>query len=695
MANKSLRIPTIAGGNDKYVTVRLENEVDFYEILSLKISQKDVYGTFNSDYGVIVGRVIANGGIGIPNVKLSIFIPISDEDKMRAEISAIYPYSSPRDKDLDGVRYNLLPRVSVNNPFIEVGRTSPRVPIGTFPTKEEITANESFLEVYEKYYKFTTVTNQSGDYMFFGVPIGIQTVHMSVDITDIGIFSMTPGTMISSLGYSPNLFTDNGGQIKYGTDLEILPNVETQEIAVEVRPFWGDTENFEIGITRQDFKIRATVVASFSIFGSVFTDAYSAGWGSNGMLNRMTKNDEIDGSDTEKYEYNLNIVSKRNGDVNVTLFTIPSRISDANVVSGNFDTAKDIVAMDKNEYSTILDSGQFILTAPCNRTKKVMNESGELVITTDDDVNGIFTEFYGFITIKYGANLTNVLYKSPTDGNRIDITRIKIPQSADRNPNNPGNPPTTNATLTFGRGALPDGDEKSLARNERWRKQAYKFSFGELYGIAKFNGTVWGEGGEITDPNAAYGPVNQAYRNPARNSGAIICNDIPDFTDEIAEIGFVPNRIDVPIDYGSAGASGDPKVPVFAAEWLNFSIYLPQFRATTSSNTDASDNLTDYKDNKSGMVRTNTQLVGGIVKDTNFFLRSDYHPTDFIHVPKSDIVKMATAPKKGYTNEDSIFISDPLTGTDYKSLPSGSTKYFFKGIGTADCIQFLIENGIV
>ena len=56
----------------------------------------------------------------------------------------------------------------------------------SFPIKEEIVTNPIFLDVYKKYYKYTALTNNSGDYMIFGVPIGTQTVHMSVDITDIG-----------------------------------------------------------------------------------------------------------------------------------------------------------------------------------------------------------------------------------------------------------------------------------------------------------------------------------------------------------------------------------------------------------------------------------------------------------------------------------------------------------------------------
>ena len=56
--------------------------------------------------------------------------------------------------------------------------------------------------------------------MMFGIPTGTQTVHMSVDITDIGKYSLTPETMCVMLGYSPNLFVNNIS-IKPSTDLNI------------------------------------------------------------------------------------------------------------------------------------------------------------------------------------------------------------------------------------------------------------------------------------------------------------------------------------------------------------------------------------------------------------------------------------------------------------------------------------------
>ena len=105
---KSYRIRT-QPGVDKSIQVQVEQDFDFLEILSLKLRQEDVYTRFCADYGVVVGRVFANGGTGIPNARVSIFIPLDNLDAEDPIISTLYPYTSVDQKNEDGYRYNLLP----------------------------------------------------------------------------------------------------------------------------------------------------------------------------------------------------------------------------------------------------------------------------------------------------------------------------------------------------------------------------------------------------------------------------------------------------------------------------------------------------------------------------------------------------------------------------------------------------------
>jgi hypothetical protein len=354
--NKSQRIYANTGATQtsKYIKFQLEQDVDTIEFMTMNIYTKDAYQDFNSDYGVLVGRVTANGGVGIPNAKISIFIPLTDTDAEIGQINSIYPYRTPRDKNAQGKRYNLLPRVAEYEP--SSGTYSPKQPFGSFPIKPEIVTNQYFLDVYKKYYKYTALTNSAGDYMIFGVPVGTQTVHLSVDITDIGKYSMNPASMVTNLGYSPNLFMDNNSKIKPSDDLNDLPNIETQEITVDIIPFWGDATNFSIGITQQDFRIRAVLDNTFVIFGAAFTDGDNSMWGGEDKYpaqndRRIRELYHINGLTPEQWVENIGIMSKRSAKITEKIYYYPPEISDDRINIGNVDPTKDMLLLDPTQYS--------------------------------------------------------------------------------------------------------------------------------------------------------------------------------------------------------------------------------------------------------------------------------------------------------------------------------------------------------
>jgi hypothetical protein len=260
MENKSIRIRTTPGV-DKNISFELKQDFDFIEILSLKITQQDVYESFCADYGVVVGRVISNEGFGVPNAKVSIFIPVTSEDQKNDLINTLYPYKTVTSVNGEGYRYNLL---------LEESTCSLNQAVGTFPTKETLLNNEIYLEIFDKYYRYTTVTNDAGDYIIFGVPPGQQTVHMDVDISDIGFLSLRPYDL-KSQGFADSLF--DGKNFKKSTNLDSLAQIKTQNKGVEVVPFWGDEERCNFGITRVDFNIGNDLVANAIFMGSIFTDS--------------------------------------------------------------------------------------------------------------------------------------------------------------------------------------------------------------------------------------------------------------------------------------------------------------------------------------------------------------------------------------------------------------------------------------
>ena len=261
--SETIRIRTTPNGSDKYLKVKIDQEFDFIEVLSMKITQEEAYRNFCSDYGVIVGRVIINSGFGLPNARVSVFLPIDDEDKNDTVIKGLYPYSIVSDKDSDGIRYNLLPKSSETN-------NECFTPIGTFPNKREILDNEELLNVYCKYYKFTTTTNSAGDFMIFGVPLGTYVIHVDADISDIGIASQRPYDLISQ--GTPVKFFESATKFKGGSNLDKLVQVKSTNYSVNVQPFWGEAETCEIGISRTDIDMNYNIIPSAMFMGSIFGD---------------------------------------------------------------------------------------------------------------------------------------------------------------------------------------------------------------------------------------------------------------------------------------------------------------------------------------------------------------------------------------------------------------------------------------
>jgi hypothetical protein len=101
--SNSFRIRT-EPGVDKSLNVLIDQEFEYLEILSLKLLQSQIYTRQCSDYGVIVGRVSVNNGFGIPNAKVSVFIPLDTNDELNPVTSDLYPYKTLTDLNEDGNR---------------------------------------------------------------------------------------------------------------------------------------------------------------------------------------------------------------------------------------------------------------------------------------------------------------------------------------------------------------------------------------------------------------------------------------------------------------------------------------------------------------------------------------------------------------------------------------------------------------
>lgn len=356
--SKSYRIRTTPGV-DSNIKINIEQDFDTLDILSLKMTQTDVYSSLCADFGVVVGRVFTNGGYGLPNVRVSIFVPITDEDEDNPVINELYPFKTASSRNEDGYRYNLLPKVKQHS-----GHT----PTGTFPSKMEVLTQDHVLEVYEKYYKYTAKTNDSGDFMMFGVPLGTHTIHFDLDLSDIGCQSMVPFDLIYQ-GTSEQLF-ENRYTFMASDNLDSLPQIITTQKTVNVEPFWGNPELCQVGITRCDFdlKERGVSIEPYALFmGGTYTDS---------ERNAVRVRCNVDNEMGEK----CSLVTSK-GDIECIRF------------SGQYELNADKTI---NERRPILESiqldseidedGNFFVRVPMNLNYVTTDEFGYIVESKDPDV---------------------------------------------------------------------------------------------------------------------------------------------------------------------------------------------------------------------------------------------------------------------------------------------------------------------
>ena len=382
--NKSYRIRTNVGSEyngEIKLDVNLLQDYDEFEVLSLKIGTENLYKYHTANYGCIVGRVLANGGVGVPNVKISAFIPVEDIDTTDPVMSFLYPYSNTRDKNRDNIRYNLLTDTKIDDCHQN---------IGTFPNKRLVLDDNNVIEVYDKYYKFTTTTNGSGDYMLFGLPVGNNIIHSDLDLSDIGILSQKPRDMFYK-GYTAKQF-ENASQFKKDTNLDNLTQVISQDSSVYVFPFWGDEKENEgqIKIVRNDIDVNYKFEPTCIFIGCIVSDEKSNAISKNCIPHeRMGKMDRL---------------TTGTGTIEMIRKTISGTI-ESYTIQGN---------------ELIDGNGTWCYQIPMNLDYMTTNEYGEFV-PTDDYNKGIPTR----TSVRFRVSLAD--YES--DYENAHLVKVLVPNN--------------------------------------------------------------------------------------------------------------------------------------------------------------------------------------------------------------------------------------------------------------------------
>jgi len=491
----------------------------------------------------------------------------------------------------------------------------------------------------------------------------------------------------------------------------VISKISKLELLVKI---WGDFENFEIGITRQDFRVRATLVNTFILFGTAFTDSQEAlrgyDWDDAEEIRdyyRVYPNDKVDESINDYYTIGMG--SKRIGEITEKVYTYPPEISDVDIDAGNVaDDGSDMILVDPSNYSIFKRNGDFVFIINCNRDKILTNDFGDEVSTNWDNLNGVFTKFRGFITLEITSTELSMSGRGKLRREKTQIEpyriKLKFPQHA-----------------ASAQGFTYQNDSKTVA----WRKQHATFETGKFYSVSRFHGITFNnihKDYQNFDPMQA-GPffrkfssdqgewVNYLEKGSKNNVGVILTEDIQGTINNFAE--FPSNR--------TAGTNR------FGANWMNFAIYLPQLGKMIDIQ-GGSDRVkgvltADYfhpqwEDevnwNKYFLFGNSMPLAAGMV-NTEGFARSDLHWTDIIEVPLDDIISINSHPSKGFTSTELTGLANtnyrngtniptgwtaacPYSGGKVNGVPSGgvdSKYYFYKGFDAANVFEYIFELGLV
>jgi hypothetical protein len=204
--------------------------------------------------------------------------------------------------------------------------------------------------------------------------------------------------------------------------------------------------------------------------------------------------------------------------------------------------------------------------------------------------------------------------------------------------------------------------------------------------------------------------INKPYGQDMNFNVGVIQTGSGDGIDESSQFEFPSNS------FAKDTTANTNTIPVFGANWMNFSIYFPQvgwiskgyaYINDVRHNDNFHPNYDGFNEYNLYFVQNNTQAIAAGQVNTKWFARSDLHWTDFVEVSKGDIIKMKKIIPKGFTSNALSGLTGtyrngntlcPYDGGKLNGDPNVAIDpkiYFYKGLNTANCIEYLISLGLV
>jgi hypothetical protein len=219
--------------NDYFLNIKLNRSIDVLDTLNIYNVPYNEGTKFTNDTGVLYGKIeaiqviIDDSGnklrIPIKNASVGIFNP-SDE----------IPSIGSVDQDGNRIRMNLFENLNSNNILKSYGSFQ------SFLTDTKYSPKDVENDTIPPKYKYTSLTNENGEFVLHGIPVGQQTLMVEIDLLKQGL---EPEEV--ALNFFPYSVLDD-------PNVSNIPHLYFNQFPINIVPSWGEIQT---GYTQVDLAI--------------------------------------------------------------------------------------------------------------------------------------------------------------------------------------------------------------------------------------------------------------------------------------------------------------------------------------------------------------------------------------------------------------------------------------------------------
>lgn len=216
--------------NDMFVNIQLKRTTDTLDTLNIYNTPIGSQITQESDTGVVFGRLVAQQNILDENGEKHI-IPLKNTVIGIFNPSTEFPNVASTDDNGNRLTLNIKENISIGSYFNNE----------SYITDFKFLTDTSNVKNIPSKYKYTTITNDNGEFILHNIPVGEQTLMFEVNLLKQGLTSDEV-----ALNYFPY-------PLEESPNVDKIPHYFFRQIPVNVLPVWGSTQTgyTEINIKAQ------------------------------------------------------------------------------------------------------------------------------------------------------------------------------------------------------------------------------------------------------------------------------------------------------------------------------------------------------------------------------------------------------------------------------------------------------------